>query len=478
MNNVQESPTGEEQGITGITVQGFKSLYEESRIEVRPLTVLAGANSAGKSSIMQPLLMMKQTLEASYDPGGLLLSGANVKFTSYTQFLSLNKSGLKTQELDKDFSLKVDFAHQNNDACYFKNIFQQNSIGLGVAQTECGYSMSDHSIFAINYNLESSQEDIFNQIQKLKKWQTFGFPLPKSKDDIMLNINQFNYFLSLRCIMEQKSDVSENLPLSDHNITPESHSPIIRLFNSVYDNSIDIKILTNLIINIIHLPCLRNKPERMYPVSSIERFVGTFDHYFATRIHYWHTIHDSRLQKLNDYLQLLGLTSKITASRPNDVDIELQVGFSLNDDHTMVNLADVGVGVSQVLPVLVALLVAQPGQLVYLEQPELHLHPRAQANLAQPLVDAANRGVKVIVETHSDLLLTRIQTLVAEEKINYRKVIFHWFNRQENGVTQITSAELDSSGAYGDFPLDFSDVFFDEDSRYVRAVSSKLVLES
>jgi len=101
-----------------------------------------------------------------------------------------------------------------------------------------------------------------------------------------------------------------------------------------------------------------------------------------------------------------------------------------------------------------------------------------QGTLADALVDAANRGVKVIVETHSDLLLTRIQTLVAEEKINYRKVIFHWFNRQENGVTQITSAELDSSGAYGDFPLDFSDVFFDEDSRYVRAVSSKLVLES
>ena len=59
----------EERGITAIAVSGFKSLRDESRIEIRNLTVLAGANSSGKSSIMQPLLLLKQTLEAPYDPG-------------------------------------------------------------------------------------------------------------------------------------------------------------------------------------------------------------------------------------------------------------------------------------------------------------------------------------------------------------------------------------------------------------------------
>ena len=74
--------------ITEIAVQGFKSLYDEQRIAVRPLTILAGANSSGKSSIMQPLLMMKQTLDATYDPGPLKLGGPNVYFTSAEQFLS------------------------------------------------------------------------------------------------------------------------------------------------------------------------------------------------------------------------------------------------------------------------------------------------------------------------------------------------------------------------------------------------------
>ena len=76
------------EGITKIAVSGFKSLANECEIDIRPLTILAGANSSGKSSIMQPLLMLKQTLEAPYDPGPLLLDGPNVQFTEAEQFLS------------------------------------------------------------------------------------------------------------------------------------------------------------------------------------------------------------------------------------------------------------------------------------------------------------------------------------------------------------------------------------------------------
>src|SRR5438876_12115497 len=76
------------EGITRLTVGGFKSINQEQSIEIRPLTILAGANSSGKSSLMQPLLLLKQTLEATYDPGALLLNGPNVRFTSTDQLLS------------------------------------------------------------------------------------------------------------------------------------------------------------------------------------------------------------------------------------------------------------------------------------------------------------------------------------------------------------------------------------------------------
>jgi predicted ATPase len=139
----------------------------------------------------------------------------------------------------------------------------------------------------------------------------------------------------------------------------------------------------------------------------------------------------------------------------------------------LVSIADVGLGVSQVLPVLVALLVAEPGQLVYIEQPELHLHPRAQVALAQVLADAANRGVRVVAETHSSLLLLGVQTLIAEGKLEPEKVMLHWFSRGEDGSTTIRSVQPDENGAYGDWPEDFADVELETQHKYLDAVAAR-----
>src|SRR5437016_4394169 len=75
-------------GITRLAVEGFKSIVNRQEIEIAPLTILAGANNSGKSSMIQPLLLMKQTLEAPYDPETLLFYGPNVNLTSADQFMS------------------------------------------------------------------------------------------------------------------------------------------------------------------------------------------------------------------------------------------------------------------------------------------------------------------------------------------------------------------------------------------------------
>ena len=99
-------------GITKIAVSGFKSLAKECTIDIRPLTILAGANSSGKSSIMQPLLMLKQTLEAPYDPGPLLIEGPNVQFTLANQFLSKLISNKRAD----CFQIRID--HREIDSSY------------------------------------------------------------------------------------------------------------------------------------------------------------------------------------------------------------------------------------------------------------------------------------------------------------------------------------------------------------------------
>ena len=86
-------PQPDQKGITRITVSNFKSIVGEQSIDIKPLTILAGANSSGKSSIMQPLLLLKQTLEAPYDPGALLLDGPNVNFSQAEQLLARGLDG-------------------------------------------------------------------------------------------------------------------------------------------------------------------------------------------------------------------------------------------------------------------------------------------------------------------------------------------------------------------------------------------------
>ena len=81
-NKVERPP------LAGVALSGFKSFMRRQSVEFRNLTILAGANSSGKSSLMQALLLLKQTLEVGYDPGVLLLDGPNVKFSSADQVFS------------------------------------------------------------------------------------------------------------------------------------------------------------------------------------------------------------------------------------------------------------------------------------------------------------------------------------------------------------------------------------------------------
>ena len=230
----------------------------------------------------------------------------------------------------------------------------------------------------------------------------------------------------------------------------------------------------------IHVPGLRGNPEGAYRTSAVgDRFAGTFENYAASVIDQWQRTGDTRLAELGNALVQLGLTGSVEAKRVNDTQVELHVGRLLRrkraSAHDTVNIADVGFGVSQTLPVLVALLVARLGQLVYIEQPELHLHPKAQTALAPILAAAARRGVKVVVETHSTLLLRAIQTLVAKDELAPDLVKLHWFQRDEDGLTEITSADLDENGAFGQWPEDFDDVMLNTEAAYLGRGHTKIM---
>ena len=442
----QEAP----EGITKITVGGYKSIAQEQSIEIRPLTILAGANSSGKSSIMQPLLLMKQTLEAPYDPGALRLDGPDVKVTSTSQLFSKTLSNT----LGSIFTSGITCAAANpldySSACKVQFV-QSTMPGISIRQAE--------------YVLGNRQVLIHEGMTQGQIKPILSSSLLKSALSGRLSIARERCFLAVTSHYEPAAD--------ENSYAQEGSEEYAR--STSYNSWQPAGVIPSFLLGAIHVPGLRGNPERTYPVTAVgERFPGLFQSYVASIISHWQSSNDvDKLARLNGELMRLGLTSVVTAVPINDTQVEILVGRTLRSARQdTVSIADVGIGVSQTLPVLVALLAAKPGQLVYIEQPEIHLHPRAQTAMAQVLADAAMRGVRVVAETHSSLLLLGIQTLVAEGKLPPELVRLHWFTRGDEGATTIQSADLGRDGAFGNWPEDFDDVTLGAQSRYLDAADS------
>ncbi|HUT92245.1 MAG TPA: AAA family ATPase [Thermoguttaceae bacterium] len=431
---------------TRIAVAGFKSIREEQSIELRPLTILAGANSSGKSSMVQPLLMMKQTLEATYDPGPLLLNGPNVRFSEGKQLLSRTRKGESVNE----FHVGIESLAKLGITTYFRKL-PDRTLELHRAVLLENGKLLDVTTTMDHATLERELPD--KPVAMLKEF------LPA------FNATPYWELQRERCFLRPIARVKPpNRRIED---IPFSLQCLDRVGQWLHD--------------LVHLPALRGNPRRTYPVTAVgTTFSGTFDNYVASIIAKWQGDDDrDKLNSATDDLRVLGLSWKVVARRISDAEVELQVGrlprAVRGGARDLVSIADVGFGVSQALPVVVALHAAGPEHLVYLEQPEIHLHPRAQVAMASVLARAVQRGVRVLIETHSPLLLLAVQHLVATGTIAPDAVKLHWFTRsEEDGGTSVTSADLDDAGAFGDWPEDFGDVEMDIEKRYMDAAEARM----
>ena len=120
-----------------------------------------------------------------------------------------------------------------------------------------------------------------------------------------------------------------------------------------------------------------------------------------------------------------------------------------------VRLTDIGFGVSQVLPVLILCYYAPEGSILILEQPEAHLHPKVQTELADVLIDVVkNRNLQIILESHSEYLLSRLQRRIAEKKIAAADTALY-FCEIKDGTSEIEQLNVDEYGNIRNWPQDF-----------------------
>lgn len=129
-----------------------------------------------------------------------------------------------------------------------------------------------------------------------------------------------------------------------------------------------------------------------------------------------------------------------------------------------------GFGITQVLPIVVAVLAAKPDDLVLIENPEVHLHPAGQSRMGGFLADAAHAGVQVLVESHSDHVLNGVRRAVKQRRIDPDATALYFFRprheAEASGTAQVESPAIDADGSIADWPAGFFDQF-DHDMNYL-----------
>ncbi|MCY4176328.1 MAG: AAA family ATPase [Acidimicrobiaceae bacterium] len=232
-----------------------------------------------------------------------------------------------------------------------------------------------------------------------------------------------------------------------------------------------------------YLGPLRQEPRPFFDIDDEDRLdVGAAGQHLA-RVLQWHgtrTVDVPELGKvdlvdgLQRWLRKLGVIDEVAVEARGRAGVSVEVRPP--DLDRRVDLTSVGVGISQVLPVLVVCLLADPGDLVLLEQPELHLHPALQMRLADFLLACVESGRQIIVETHSENLVNRLRRRVAEDDTSDTaglvRVVFA--ERNAEGHTTFRPSDINPMGGLSqDWPDGFLDLGARDAQKLLRAGLAK-----
>ena len=180
-----------------------------------------------------------------------------------------------------------------------------------------------------------------------------------------------------------------------------------------------------------------------------------------------------------EMLKKMSLVEDFKVERISEHRQDYDVKVRTKGSNNWVDIPDVGIGVSQVLPVIVELFYAPPGSVIIMEQPELHLHPSAQAGLADVVIDAIrakenyeNRGIQLLIETHSEHFLRRLQRRLAEENLKPEEFTAYFANNDVSPA-RLEKLQVDEYGNISNWPPDFfgditGDIFAQTDAALER----------
>ncbi len=416
--------------ITHIRMKNFKSWKDSGEVKLAPLTGFFGTNSSGKSSLLQMLLLLKQTAERSNAEEVIFFGDDNslVNLGSFNEVIH----GHNVEE-----SLELGFR------CKFQDPWE-----IRIPQRPKDYTNSI-LLDVLGFNFRS----IMKQEERELNIEYFSYKIPRFSLEIVPR--ESAVFLNGEKI-EAAKEIKNcyGVPANEES----GLGKILKRFSSLFEKLFE---------HVYYLGPTRVDPQRFYqwigghPEHSGQWGNQAIDALLSARVRNLETSHDKEdfpiEQRISKWLQEMDLAhsfsldwTKIQGEKTYEVRIQKTLSSP------PVTLVDMGYGLSQFLPVLVLCYYAPEGSTLILEQPGIHLHPMVQSQLADFLIEVVNeRKLQILVESHSEHLLTRLQRRLVEQQIDQDNVALY-FCRNKDGASTIDKLDIDAeSGDIRNWPENF-----------------------
>jgi predicted ATPase len=429
--------------LTSLSVTNFKAWKRIDKMRLAPITALFGTNSSGKSSILQFLLMLKQTADSA-DRSVVLHLGDEKSLVSLgtmsdVAFNHADKPQISLAvewELPTNLEIK-DPETQKQTLFTSKHMKLSSEVianGGGKLLTKSmSYSLGDDTFTLARKNDKNEYTLSSNRSTfQFKRAQGRAWPLPAPvkfygfADEVRTYHQNAGFLSELELEFEKMLRGVYYLgPLRDHprrEYTWAGGDPADMGRRGEYA--------------VAAILAAREKGEKISRGKRKPKF--TLEQYVAYWLKELHLIDEFRVEEIKKGTNLY------------------RVYVKRSPGSAEVLITDVGFGVSQILPVLVLCYYAPQGSTILFEQPEIHLHPSVQRGLADVFIDAMKvRNVQIIVESHSEDFLRRLQRRVAEAtEINENDASIY-FCDIENGEGKLTPLHLDTYGNFLQWPKDF-----------------------
>lgn len=435
--------------LTELRLQNFKSWIDTGPIRLAPLTVIFGGNSAGKSSLGHLLLALKQTALSTDRKRALNLGDAStlVDLGTFADSLYGHDLGRK---------LMFDLAWQLPKPLEIRNAVQSR-------QRFMGDNLALHATLSADPRTSQPRTELLSY--KLSAHGETQLTVTASSKGTKYSLDA----IPMSLVRSQ----GRAWPIEE----PEKFYRLSELSLARFQNAgflTEFALETERVLrSMAYLGPLREAPRRMYQWSGdTPDDVGQMGQFAVPAL----LAADGEKRRLNvavkqrtlgfsefiaKQLQRLGVIHSFSvepvAAGRKDYEVIVQTGVT----GASVRLTDVGVGVSQVLPAIVQAFYCAPNATVWMEQPEIHLHPQVQAELADVFIDAIHarengipRNVQIVVESHSEHFLNRLQRRIAEEEVAPDEIAIYFARGTADGA-QLEPLRLNLYGDIENWPENF-----------------------